>query len=80
MKKNTTPKRVRNGLVAALDIGTTKVCAVLQVGLRCAFLGRRGEDASDGKGGEVGTRGDALDVGRGVGSYDQAIGITHNDP
>ena len=29
MKKNTAPKRVRNGLVAALDVGTTKVCCLI---------------------------------------------------
>ena len=29
MKKNTAQKRVRNGLVAALDVGTTKVCCLI---------------------------------------------------
>ncbi|MBC8338127.1 MAG: cell division protein FtsA [Rhodospirillales bacterium] len=29
MKKKTAPKRVRNGLVAALDVGTNKVCCLI---------------------------------------------------
>ena len=29
MKKKAAPKRVRNGLVAALDVGTTKVCCLI---------------------------------------------------
>ena len=29
MKNKTAPKRVRSGLVAALDVGTTKVCCLI---------------------------------------------------